>query len=68
MTAGGGIVGMAADVDIIGCVEFRGGGIVDGMDDALVNCHGVVVDVGEVGTGGGVVVTIEKLWLVLCKA
>ena len=68
MTAGGGIVGMAADVDIIGCVEFRGGGIVDGMDDAVMDCHDVVVDVGEVGTGGGVVVTIEKLWLALCKA
>ena len=30
--------------------------------------HDVVVDVSEVGTGGGVVVTIEDLWLALCKA
>ena len=30
--------------------------------------HDVVVDVGEVGTGGGVVVTIEELWSALCKA
>ena len=63
MTAGGGIVDMAADVDIIGRVEFRGGGIVDGMDNAVVDWH----DVGEVGTGGGVVVTIEELWLALHK-
>ena len=59
---------MAADVDIIGRIEFRGGVIVDGVDDAVVDCHDVVVDVGEVGTGGRVVVTIEKLWLALCKA
>ena len=39
MTAGDGIVDMAADVDIIGRVEFRGGGIVDGMDNALVDWH-----------------------------
>ena len=64
MTAGGGIVGMAADIDIIGHVEFRGGGIVDGMDDTIVDWH----DVAVVGTGGGVVVTIEELWSVLCKA
>ena len=37
MTAGGGILGMAADVDIIGRAKFRGGGIVDGMDDAVVD-------------------------------
>ena len=30
--------------------------------------HDVVVDVGEVGTGGGVVVTIEELWSALRKA
>ena len=59
---------MAADVDIIGCFEFRGKGIVNGMDDAVVDWHDVVVLVGEVGTGGGVVVTIEELWLALCKA
>ena len=29
--------------------------------------HNVVVDVGEVGTGGGVVVTREELWLALCN-
>ena len=52
---------MAADVDIIGCVEYRGGGIVNGMDDAIVDWHKVVVDVGEVGTGGRMVVTIEEL-------
>ena len=59
---------MAADADIIGRVEFRGGGIVNGMDNAVVDWHGVVVDVGEVGTGGGVVVTIEELWSALRKA
>ena len=68
MTAGGGIVDIAADVDIIGPVEFRGGGIVDGIDSAVVDWHDVVVDVGEVGTGGGVVVTIEELWSALRKA
>ena len=68
MTAGGGIVDMAADVDIIGRVEFRGGRIFDGMDNAVVDWHDVVVDVGEVGTGGGVVVvTIEELWSALHK-
>ena len=66
--AGGGIVDMAADVDIISRVEFRGGGIVDGMDNAIVDWHNVVVDVDEVGTGGGVVVTIEELWSALHKA
>ena len=30
--------------------------------------YDVVVDVGEVGTGGGVVITIEKLWSALRKA
>ena len=65
--AGGRIVGMAADVDIISHVEFRGGGIVDSMDDTVVDWHGVVVNVGEVGTGGRVVVTIEELWSVLCR-
>ena len=59
---------MAVDVDIIGRVEFRGGGIVDGMDVTVVNWHDVVVDVSEVGTGGGVVVTIEELWSSLRKA
>ena len=59
---------MAADVDIIGLVEFRGGGIVDGMDNAVVDWYDVVVDVGEVGTGGGVVITIEELWSALRKA
>ena len=59
---------MAADVDIIGRFEFRGKDIVNGMDDAVVDWHDVVVLVGEVGTGGGVVVTIEELWLALCKA
>ena len=59
---------MAADVDIIGRVEFRGGGIVDGMGNAVVDWHDVVVDVGEVGTGGRVVVTIEELWSALRKA
>ena len=68
MTGGCGIVDMAGDVDIIGRVEFRGGGIVDGMDNAVVDWHDVVVDVSEVGTGGGVVVTIEELWLALRKA
>ena len=68
MTAGGGIVDMAADVDIIGRVEFRGGGIVDGMDNAVVDWYDVAVDVGEVGTGGGVVITIEELWSALRKA
>ena len=69
MTAGGGIVDMAADVDIIGRVEFRGaGGIVNGMDYAVVDWHDVVVDVSEVGTGDGVVVTIEELWSGLRKA
>ena len=67
MTAGG-IVDMAADVDIIGRIEFRAGGIVDGMDNAIVDWHNVVVNVGEVGTGGGVVVTIEELWSALRKA
>ena len=42
---------MAADVDIIGRVEFRGGGIVDGMGNAVVDWHDIVVDVSEVGTG-----------------
>ena len=59
VTAGGGIVDMAADIDIIGRVEFSGGGIFDGMDNAVVDWHNVAVDVGEVGTGGGVVVTIQ---------
>ena len=59
---------MAADVDIISRVEFRGGGIVDGMDNAVVDRYDVVVDVGEVGTGGGVVITIEELWSALRKA
>ena len=59
---------MAADIDIIHRVEFRGRGIVDGMDNALVDWHDIFVDVGEVGTGGGVVVTIEELWSALCKA
>ena len=59
---------MAADVYIIGRNEFRGGGIVDGMDNAVVDWHDVVVDVGEVGTGGGVVITIEELWSALYKA
>ena len=59
---------MAADVDTIGRVEFRGRGIVDGMDNAVVDWHDVVFDVGEVGTGGGVVVTIEELWSALRKA
>ena len=59
---------MAADIDIIGCIEFRGGGIVDGMDNAVVDWYDVVVDVGEVGTGGGVVITIEELWSALRKA
>ena len=53
---------MAADVDIIGHVEFRGGGIVDGTDNAVVDWHDVVIDVGEVETGGGVLVTREELW------
>ena len=61
VTAGGGIVDMAADIDIIGRVEFRGGGIVDGLDNAVVDWHNVAVDVGEVGTGGEVVVMIEEL-------
>ena len=30
--------------------------------------HNVAVDVGEVGTGGGVVVTIEELWSALRNA
>ena len=47
---------------------LRGGGIVDGMDNTVVDWHDVVVDVGEVGTGGGVVVTIEELWSALRKA
>ena len=68
MTAGGRIIDMAADVDIIGCVEFRGGGIVDGMDNTVVDWHDVVVNVGEVGTGGGVVVTREELWSALHNA
>ena len=68
MTAGGGIVDMAADVDIIGRIEFRGGGIVDGMDNTVVDRYDVVVDVGEVGTGGGVVITIEELWSARRKA
>ena len=68
VTAGGGIVDMAADIDIIGHVEFRGGGIVDGMDNAVVDWHNVAVDVGEVGTGGGGVVTIEELWSALRNA
>ena len=38
------------------------------MDNAVVDWHNVVVDVGEVGTGGVVVVTIEELWSVLRKA
>ena len=59
---------MAADADIIGRIEFRGGGIVDGIDNAVVDWQDVVVDVGEVGTGGGMVVTIEELWLALSKA
>ena len=66
--AGGGVVDMAADVDILGHVEFRGGGIVNGMDDTVVDWHDVVVNVGEVGTGGRVVVTIEELWSALRKA
>ena len=59
---------MAADIDIISRVKFKGGGIVDGMDYAVVDWYDVVVDVGEVGTDGGVVVTIEELWSALCKA
>ena len=69
MTAGGRIVDMAADIGIISRVEFRGRGIVDGMDNVIVDWHDVVVHVGEVGTGGGVVVvTIEELWSALRKA
>ena len=63
-----GIVDMAADIDIIGRVELKGGGNVDGMDNAVVDWHNVVVNVGEVGTGGSVVITIEELWSALCKA
>ena len=59
---------MAADIDIISRVEFRGGGIVNGMDNTVVDWHDVVVYVGEMGTGGGVVVTIEGLWSALRKA
>ena len=59
---------MAADVDIIGRVEFKGGRIVDDMDNAIVDWHDVVVNVGKVGTGDGVVVTIEELWSMLRKA
>ena len=33
-------VDMAADVDIVGRIEFRGGGIVNGMDNAVVDWHG----------------------------
>ena len=65
--AGGGIVDMAADIDIISRVEFKGGGNVDGMDNAVVDWHNVVVNVGEVGTGGSVVITIEELWSALRK-
>ena len=35
VTAVGGIVDMAADVDIIGRIELRGGGIVDGMNNTI---------------------------------
>ena len=35
VTAVGRIVDMAADVDIIGRVDLRGGGIVDGMDNTV---------------------------------
>ena len=59
---------MAADVDIIGHVEFRGGGIVNGMYNSIVDWHNIVVEVGKVGTGSRVVVMIEELWSALCKA
>ena len=67
MTAGGGIVDIAADIDIIGRVEFKGGENFNGMDNAVVDWHDVVVNVGEVGTGGSVVITIEELWSTLRK-
>ena len=67
-TAEGGIVGIAADVEIIGRVEFGGGGIVAGTDDAVADGYDMAVDVDEEHTGGGEVVTIEGVLSALCKA
>ena len=64
----GGIVDRDADVDIIGYIKFGDGGIVNGIDDAIVGGHDVTVDVDEVGTGSIVVVTIEKLLSATCRS
>ena len=48
MMSEGRIVGRVANMDMIGHVRFGGRGIVNGMDDAVVSRHGVVVDVDEV--------------------
>ena len=55
-------------MEIIGHVEFGGGGNVTGTDDAVADGYDVAVDVDEERTGGGEVVTIEGLLLALCKA
>ena len=60
--AEGRIVGRAADVDIIGCVELVGGGIVTSTNGT------VVVDVDEVGIGSGEVMMTKELFSALCKA
>ena len=52
-------------MEIIGRVEFGGGGIVAGTDDAVADGYDVAVD--EERTGGGEVVTIEGLLSALCK-
>ena len=55
-------------MEIIGCIEFGGGGIVAGTDDAVADGYDVAINVDEERTGGGEVVTIEGLLSALCKA
>ena len=62
VTAEGRLVGRAADVDIIGCVELVGGGIVTSTDGA------VAVDVDAAGIGSGEVSTTKELFSALCNA
>ena len=60
--AEGRIVGRAADLDVFGCVELVGEGIVTSTDGT------VAVNVDEVGIGSGEVVMTKELFYVLCKA
>ena len=66
-TAEGEIVGKAANVKIISCVESGGGEVITGTNDAIMNKYDIVGDVDEVGISGGVVVTIQQLLPALCK-